>query len=123
MVQQRRLLRVEVRLKALDTLEVGTGANALDVLQPIVANLGKRLAEIEPIKDSFRRGDRLRSQDQFGGGQDPRLREAADRALRLDVELSQRFELVAEKLGTDRAASAGRETIQDAPAHAELAAP
>ena len=77
MVEKGRLGRIEVRLKALDPVEVGARPNPLDVGQPLVTNLGQRATEIEPAQRRLGRGDRFTGQDQLRGGKDASLDHAA----------------------------------------------
>ena len=122
MAEHGRLRRIQVGLEALDPIEVGARSHSLDVAQPLVADLGQGGAEVELPQRGVSRGDRFTDQDQLGGRQDARLHDASHRALTLDVEFAQRFELITEKLGAQRPAPVRRVDIEDAAAKAELAA-
>src|SRR5437588_104567 len=92
-----------------------------NVGQPLVADLGQAAAEVQARKQLLGAGDGLGRQHQLGRGQHPGVLDAADRSLRLQLELPEGFQLVAEKLGAHRVPPSRREAIEDSSPETELA--
>src|SRR5205814_4527054 len=113
---------IEIGLEAFDPVEVGTGSDALDVAQPLVAHLGKGATEVYLAQPPVRARHRLGCQHDFRRRKDPRGRNGTHRTLRFHLELAQRLELVAKEFTAQWPPPVGREAIEDAAAHAELAA-
>jgi hypothetical protein len=95
---------VEERLEAVDGQELRDVRAVLGVLQ------GGDLGEL-PVLGG-----------QLGGGRDLDGVQLAQRALGEGREGAQGLDLDVEEVGADRAVLGGREDVQDAPAHGELAA-
>ena len=112
---------VEIRGEEVDAVVVDTQLELGEVLLPLLADLGPAAADVEAGDRGAGPGDRLGTQVQLAGGQQPHPLEPGDRGLRVDVEGADLVDLVAEPLRPPGAAAIQPEDVDDPAADGHLA--
>ena len=118
-IDQRRGMRRQVRSEEIDRRGRLPQLHVLERAFPLGPNFRAERLQIQG-RERLSRKTKPR-QGQFGGRQQPHLRDSLPRALRVGLKGADRLDFVAEEIDPDRVAGARREEVEDAAASRDLA--